>query len=147
MTRSVLYASDFSPASRRAFQTALTLASVERAALTVVHVVVPLVPLVPEQYIEAATWERINGQARRWGSQQLARLAAQATKKGVKVTTLLLEGDPAEEVARAARSKRADLVVVGTHGRGGLKKWLLGSVAEKIVGTAPCPVVTVRAGK
>ena len=147
MTRNVLYASDFSPASRRAFQTALTLASAERAALTVVHVVVPLVPLVPEQYIEAATWERINAQARRWGSQQLARLAAQAAKKGVKVTALLLEGDPAEEVARAARAKRADLVVVGTHGRGGLKKWLLGSVAEKIVGTAPCPVVTVRAGK
>ena len=144
MPRSILYASDFSTASRRAFASALALAGAERATLTIVHVVVPMMPLVPEQYIEAATWDRIDTEARRWGQQQLARLATQALKKGVKASTLLLEGDPAREISRAARSKRADFIVVGTHGRGGLTKFFLGSVAEKIVATAPCPVVTVR---
>jgi nucleotide-binding universal stress UspA family protein len=142
--RRILYASDFSKASRRAFATALTMARSEHATLTVVHVVVPFVPPVPEQYLDAATWDQIDAQARRWGRQQLTRLTERARKAGVRVVMLLVEGDPAEQIVRAARSKRADLVVVGTHGRRGFSKFFLGSVAERVVATAPCPVVTVR---
>ncbi|MGH2628444.1 MAG: universal stress protein, partial [Anaerolineales bacterium] len=55
---------------------------------------------------------------------------------------MLLEGTPADRIVRAARSRRADLIVMGTHGRGGLAKLFLGSVAERVVATARCPVLT-----
>jgi nucleotide-binding universal stress UspA family protein len=140
----ILYASDFSTASRRGFATALAMAKASRATLTILHVVVPVVPLVPEQYLEAATWDRINAQARRWGQRQLTALAQRARRAGVRSVPLLREGDPARQIVLAARSTRAGLLVVGTHGRRGLSKFILGSVAQRVVTTAPCPVVTVR---
>src|SRR4030095_14338283 len=100
--------------------------------------------VVPEQYISAPTWEQVNAEARRWSGQQLRRLTNQAKKAGVRAVGLLLEGDPAPQITRATRSKRADLLVVGTHGRTGLTKFLVGSVANRVVATASCPVVTVR---
>ena len=56
----------------------------------------------------------------------------------------MAEGLPAEEVLRIARRQRADLLVLGTHGRTGLRRALMGSVAERIVSQARCPVLTVR---
>jgi len=56
----------------------------------------------------------------------------------------LAEGVPAEEVLRVARRQRADLLVLGTHGRTGLRRALMGSVAERIVRQARCPLLTVR---
>ena len=142
--RRILFASDFSKASGKAFTTALTLAKANRATLTILHVIVPFMPIVPEQYINTATWEQIDSQARRWSQQQLARLTEKAKKAGIRVVGLLLEGDPAQQITRAARSKRADVLVVGTHGRTGLTKFFVGSVAGRVVATASCPVVTVR---
>jgi nucleotide-binding universal stress UspA family protein len=57
---------------------------------------------------------------------------------------LEMSDDPAEEIVEYARTHRIDLIVLGTHGRGGMAHLLLGSVAEKVVRTAPCPVLTVR---
>lgn len=122
----------------------MAMATSNGAGLTILHVIVPIVPLVPEQYLDTATWTRIDAQARRWGYAQLARLAARARKSGLRVTTLLLEGDPAQHIVRASRSTKADLVVMGTHGRKGFSKFFLGSVAERVIATAPCPIVTVR---
>jgi nucleotide-binding universal stress UspA family protein len=56
----------------------------------------------------------------------------------------LAEGDPAKEILRVAREADAELIVLGTHGRGGLPRLLLGSVAEQVIRTAPCPVLTIR---
>ena len=142
--RRILYASDFSKASARAFQTAMTLAKANQARLVIVHVIVPFVPVVPEQYVDSGTLDQLAAQARQWSERQLAKLATRAKGTGSRTTALLREGDPAEQIVRAARSERADLIVVGTHGRRGFSKLFLGSVAERVVGTAPCPVVTVR---
>ena len=142
--RRILFASDFSRASRKAFATALTMAKAHRATLTILHVFVPFMPIVPEQYINTGTWEQIDNQARRWNQQQLRKLIQKAKKTGVRIVGLLLEGDPARQIARAARSKHADLLIVGTHGRTGLAKFFVGSVASRLVATASCPVVTVR---
>ena len=68
----------------------------------------------------------------------------EATKGGVKVVGLAVDGSPAQQIVRVARSKRCDLVVIGTHGRTGLAKFFLGSVAGRVVSTAHCPVLTVR---
>jgi len=63
----------------------------------------------------------------------------------VAVETVRLEGDPASEIVRLAADRHADLIVMGTHGRRGIRRWIAGSVAEHVVRAAPCPVLTVHA--
>jgi nucleotide-binding universal stress UspA family protein len=142
--RRVLYASDFSTASRRAFAAAVMIAKSLDARLTIAYVLEPIVATVPEQYLDAVTLDQLDKQARQWSARQLNRLADSAKRAGVNTTTLLREGDPVDQIVRAGRSTQADLIVVGTHGRRGLPKFFLGSVAERVVAMAPCPVVTVR---
>lgn len=142
--RRILFASDFSKASGKAFTTALTMAKANRARLTIVHIIVPFMPVVPEQYINTDTWEQVDREARRWGQRQLVKLTDRAKKAGARAVGLLREGDPAQQIVGAARSTRADLLVVGTHGRTGLTRFFVGSVAARVVATAPCPVLTVR---
>ena len=81
---------------------------------------------------------------RAYGQKHLTALARKAKQASVRVKSLLLEGIPHESIARAARSKKADLLVIGTHGRTGLAKFFLGSVATRLVASASCPVLTVR---
>lgn len=142
--RRVLYASDFSTASRPSLTVAIAIARSVGATLTLVHVMAPIMPPLPEQYLDAVTLDQLEKRVRHWSARRLAGLAAQVRRAGIRVTALLRQGDPADQIVRACRSSRADLVVVGTHGRRGLPKFLLGSVAERVVATAPCPVVTVR---
>ena len=66
--------------------------------------------------------------------------------RGVRVTSVIREGGEAHEIARLARSRRAAMIVMGTHGRTGVKRVLLGSVAARVLSLAACPVLTVRAG-
>lgn len=142
--RRILFASDFSKASAKAFATAVTLAKANRATVTILHVIVPFMPFTSEDAIRGDTLEQISIETRRWSQRQLAKLTAKAKKAGIRAVGLIVEGDPAGQIVRAARSKRADLVVVGTHGRTGLTKFFVGSVAQRVVATAPCPVVVVR---
>jgi nucleotide-binding universal stress UspA family protein len=142
--RRILCASDFSRTSAKALNWAIDMARANRATLTIMHAYVPVVPLVPEQYIDARTWERVDTQTRRWVGRQMTRLTDKARKARVRVAAVMLLGDPAQQIVRTARTKHSDLIVIGTHGRRGFSKFFLGSVAERVVATAPCPVVTVR---
>lgn len=141
--RRVLHATDFSSASRRAFDTALGIAKSLNAKLAIVYVLPPVI-VIPDQYIDAATLDQLDRQARQWGAKGLRTLAARAKKVGVKASVLLRNGDPADQIVLAGRATKSDLIVVGTHGRRGLGKLFLGSVAGRVVSTASCPVVTVR---
>ena len=142
--RHILSASDFSRASGKAFATAVALARANRAALTVVHVLTPVVPVAGEGYVLPETYEQIEASARAAAQKQLDRLVAKAKAAGVRATGLLLTGAPHDRIVRAAKSRRADLVVIGTHGRTGLARFFLGSVAARVAALAPCPVLTVR---
>jgi len=142
--RNILVASDFSKASRRAFATAVKTAKDRGATLTIVHVLAPFTPIGPDQYIGPETWEQLDEQAHRWATRRLDALSARAKAAGVRAKVLLLEGYAAREVTRVARKLHADLVVIGTHGRTGFAKLLLGSIASRIVATSSCPVMTVR---
>lgn len=71
-------------------------------------------------------------------------LLGRAKAADVQACDLLRYGRPAEEIVNAAVAEFADLIVMGTHGRTGLRRLMLGSVAQQVVATAPCPVVTVR---
>jgi len=74
----------------------------------------------------------------------LNEVADAASKAGVAVETRIEAGIPFEDIVRLAREVSADLIIMGTHGRTGMSHLLLGSVAEKVVRRAPCPVLTVR---
>jgi len=142
--RSVLYASDLSPVSRGAFETALDIATTLHAKLTILSVLPPLIAL-PHGYVDAVTRGRLDRQTRRWSAQQLERLATRARKAGIRSTAIILrDGNPADQIIRVCRATKSDLIVVGTHGRRGLPKFFLGSVAERVILMASCPVVSVR---
>jgi nucleotide-binding universal stress UspA family protein len=142
--RHLLHASDFSPASQPAFGLAVALARSQRAALTIMHVMAPVVPVIGDAYVSPQTWTDLQRQVRAYAQRELDKLLDRARRAGVRAQGLLVEGPPADRIVRAARSRRADLIVMGTHGRGGLARLFLGSVAERVVATAPCPVLTVR---
>ena len=142
--RRILHPSDFSRASGAAFTKAMEMAKVNRAELLVVHVLTPFIPMVGEGYVSPTVYEEIEASARARAQKQLNLLVTKGKKAGVRVKGVLAEGVPHEQITRAARAKRADLVVVGTHGRTGLAKFFLGSVAARVVSLARCPVLTVR---
>ena len=145
----ILVPVDFSAHSERALQYATTLAGRYNATVEVLHVVEDpfisgawspeaVAPNIPELLADlvAATRGKLNT------------LKAPALRKGVRlettVLTTVLTGKPADSITDYARTERFDLIVMGTHGRTGLSHALLGSVAERVVRKAPCPVLTVR---
>jgi len=142
--RRILFATDFSKASRKAFATAVKTAKSSGASLSIMHVLAPFIPIAPEQYIGPDTWEEIDAQSRKWATHHLNALAGRAKAAGVPTKTFLVEGHPTKEVTRFARKLHADLLVIGTHGRTGFAKLFLGSIASQIIATAKCPVMTVR---
>lgn len=121
--RDVLFPTDFSVASEAAARVAREMARLCGATLRVVHV-------VPAVIDPADSAERLN------------RLAA-ALADGVRVETALLSGRVAREIVAYARDKGVGLIVLGTHGRTGVSRAILGSVAESVVRLAPCLVLTV----
>jgi nucleotide-binding universal stress UspA family protein len=142
--RRILHPSDFSRASGMAFTKAIDMAKANRAELLLVHVLVPNIPMAGEGYLSPKVYEEIEATARAHAQKALDALSAKAKKAGVRVKTLLIDGMPHEQITRAARAKRADLIVIRTHGRTGLAKLVLGRVAGRVVSTASCPVLTVR---
>lgn len=103
----------------------------------------PVVPALDESFVSPKPYLELQRAVRGRGQEQLDRLIVEARKAGARARGLLMEGSPAEQIVLAAKSERVDLIVMGTHGRTGLARLLLGSVAECVVGTAPCPVLTV----
>jgi nucleotide-binding universal stress UspA family protein len=142
--RRIIHASDFSKASRAAFGKAVNLAKAYRAELLVVHVLSVVPPFLGEGYVPPNVWEEVEAGARVGAERQLNRLVAKGRRAGVRIKSLVVLGSPYEDIVRAAKRTGADLLVLGTHGRTGLTKVLLGSVAERVLRTASCPVLTVR---
>jgi nucleotide-binding universal stress UspA family protein len=142
--RRILHPTDFSSASGAAFKRAIALAKADKAQLLIVHVLAPPMPISGEGYMPPNLYEDLEASARRYAEKKLAALQAKARAAGVRAPTLVLEGVAHEQIVRAAKSKKADLIVIGTHGRTGLAKLFLGSVASRVVAAAPCPVLTVR---
>ena len=141
--RRILHPSDFSSASRAAFARSVEMAKANRAELVVAHVLTPIV-LPVDGYVSPQIYDQIDTSARVAAQKQLAALVARAKKAGVRAKAVILDGSPHDRIIRAAKAGRADLVVMGTHGRTGLARLFLGSVAERVVGLSPCPVMTVR---
>ena len=142
----ILVPVDFSPHAERAFGYAAALARRLGAELTLVHVVedpyatgawggegyVPNVTELLEELLVSA-------------GRQLETWKAREAAQGLTVKTAVITGRPAQSIIAHAVSERCDLIVMGTHGRTGLAHAVMGSVAERVLRKAPCPVLTIRA--
>jgi nucleotide-binding universal stress UspA family protein len=94
------------------------------------------------------TYDQVERSVRLTAQKGMNSLVTRARKAGLRARGLLVLGAlPHVEIVKTARSKRIDMIVMGTHGRSGLAKLFLGSVAERVIATAPCPVLTVKQGR
>ncbi len=140
--RTILHPTDFSPAAEEAFQLAGSLARDHGARLVILHVH----PLTPgaEFPVEWPEEEVKDYKEEIWD--EFHRLeAVDPHIRDVRVECKLREGDPAQEILCLAGDIDCDLIVMGTHGRTGLTRLLMGSVAEKVLRKALCPVLTMKA--
>jgi universal stress protein A len=132
---------DFSPPSHEALVAAADLAQRFDSALTLVHVYQVPMLAVPEMSLDPGVLVQIL----RSIDETLAKLTQEAIGLGARrVESSKIEGIPWDTIVKLARDGQSDLVVMGTHGRTGLRHALLGSVAERVVRHAPCPVLVVR---
>jgi nucleotide-binding universal stress UspA family protein len=138
----ILCPTDLSDVSRRSFAHAVALARWYGSDIHVLHVVGAAGPTPGTGFVYPG-WSVLDTATRhaiRAGLEEFARPGCEA---GVRVDTRLLEGDPVEEIVDASRTLPADLVVIGSHGRGGFERWVLGSVTEKVVRKSESPVLVV----
>lgn len=136
--RKIVVATDLGPASDRALDMAVGLAKRDDAEVIVVHVVEPFtlpypIALMPDPVtLEGAASRAVEEEVRRFRERL----------RSIRGKTLI--GDPASAVMAFCEQEAPDLLVIGTHGRRGPSRWLLGSVAEKVVRASRVPVLTVR---
>jgi nucleotide-binding universal stress UspA family protein len=132
---------DFEPSSQRALDTAVDLATMFDARLTVVHAWdIPANAYPGMLALSPEIWQSLADAA----EQALTNAVARVRERLPRAEALLRRGPPAFEILGAIEQVRADLVVMGTHGRHGVGRFLLGSVAEKVVRGSPVAVLTVR---
>jgi nucleotide-binding universal stress UspA family protein len=139
--QNILVAVDFSDYSEVALRYATFLAENFGATLTLIHSVEPYV--YPEDLSAGFTIEQIDA---RWMQKQKEKLETvrQTIKEGIPATVVVTMGTAWNRIVGAAKSWNADLIVIGTHGRTGLKHALMGSTAERVVRRAACPVLVVH---
>jgi nucleotide-binding universal stress UspA family protein len=124
----ILMAADDSPYSAAAWEAAMSLAKRMGSALIGVSV--------------AATDAEI-----KTAMEVVAKMESQAAQQGITLETMVPRGKPYEAIVKAAELKQADLIILGSHGRTGLRRLLMGSVAERVIGQAPCAVLVVKKGR
>lgn len=128
----ILVPTDFSGTANKAFRYAAVLSKTTGASLIALHVIAPV------YYLEPADAASLVREARAVAQKEFGKL------KPAPARAMIQEGIPHDVIAAAAQTVGADLVVMGTHGRSGFNRLMLGSVAENVVRHAPCPVLTVR---
>jgi nucleotide-binding universal stress UspA family protein len=142
----ILHPTDFSDCASQAEAHALRLVRALGGELMLLHVAVETT-LYGESIFATGNVQAVYDAQRKWAEETLeARLAA-IRDTGIAAHWLIRPGLPFEEIVRTAEAAAADLIVMGTHGRSGLNRLLLGSVADRVVRLAPCPVLTVRAAR
>jgi nucleotide-binding universal stress UspA family protein len=133
----ILVPLDFSADAEQALDAAMELAKQFQARLTLIHVI--QLPVVTEVDL-SGYYADIESSARQEMENYQKRVAA----AGLAADVLLESGAPFRQIVDAAKTRQADLIVMGTHGRTGMQHLLIGSVAERVVRLAPCPVMVMR---
>jgi nucleotide-binding universal stress UspA family protein len=140
--RNILVPIDFDETSDRAFDQAVSFARSLDANITVLHIYgLPIYNYPDGSYIPSPD---VAESIKKGAHEQLDAFIAKKRSGGVSLSSLVREGRTAEEICRAATEIGADLIVMGTHGRGLLGRTVLGSVAEAVLRQASVPVMTIR---
>jgi nucleotide-binding universal stress UspA family protein len=139
----IVHPTDFSESAEYAEQQAVRLAHAIGGEVVLLHVAVET-PLYGEGLMTPKEVCEVYDAARKWAAGALEARVAKIREHGLATRWLLRTGVPHQEIAKVATEEGADYIVIGTRGRGGIERALLGSVADRVVRTAPCPVVTVR---
>lgn len=140
----ILLATDLTPASRPAFDEALRIAEDRGAELVLAHAY-QLPNLGQPVALTGEVYDAMDRQLRVAAERRMEKLVADARRRKVRARSLVVFGDPYEAITKTAADEGVDLVIMGTHGRKGVARFFLGSVASRVISTAPCPVLTVRA--
>lgn len=135
--RRILHPTDFSPQAERAFQAACDLAEKYAAALVLLHVDRPMVlfdDMDPEAFRDPTSRQHAEAQL------ELMR----PPNRRLMLQRQVVDGEPSAEIVQVAKDKSCDLIVMGSHGRRGISRFLLGSVAQDVLHSAPCPVLIIN---
>jgi nucleotide-binding universal stress UspA family protein len=143
MIKKILCAIDRSPSSLQAFGYALALARWQSARLNLLEVIEEA---PPPGVNRAPTSDGVPNETRTTLERDLRRVLTARRASDVKVEISLRNGNVVQEILEQAKKSQPDLMVIGSHGRGGIQRLVLGSVAEKVLRLATCPVLTVRRG-
>jgi len=143
MFQRIVVPTDFSDCAEAAWGLAREIAAMSKGEIVLMHVLTE-VPRYGEGLFIVESAQRIMDSARTWAEAALEERITKARAEGIRARSTLRTGMPHDEIVGLARDERADLIVIGTHGRGGMSRVMLGSVADRVVRLAPCPVLTVR---
>jgi nucleotide-binding universal stress UspA family protein len=133
----ILVPMDFSSDAETALDCAVEFAQQFQARLTLLHVI--YIPVTTEVNLSSYFAEIESGAQHGMETYQ-----KRAEGKGLTVDTVIVQGTPFREIVEIAKTKQVDLIIMGTHGRTGMTHLLMGSVAERVVRLAPCPVMVTR---
>jgi nucleotide-binding universal stress UspA family protein len=139
--KKILISIDGSDYSMRAAEYGVSVAKLLNAEITVVYVI-DLVAL--DQIARESEKEDVENELKQDGERYLKYVQGVAQKEGVKASLLLAKGRPYEQIVHLARGLKMELIVMGTYGRRGAERILLGSVAERVIEYATCPVLVVK---
>jgi universal stress protein A len=142
--KTILAPTDFSEHSARALRYACRLAERLGSELRLLHVLSEILPAGPDPLLMPVMPTEYYTESEGKAHETLERMLDSTWGRPASVVTAVQWGSPVETIVRYALDNRVDLIVIATHGRTGLSHVLLGSVAERIVREAPCPVLTIR---
>ena len=142
--KTILFPTDFSESSNHALKYALSFAKEYGAKLHVLHVIEEVAHAIPFDMLQAPPLAEFMTALEEQSRRALDEVVPQELREEIEWDPMVRKGVPFYEIVRAADELKADLIVCGTHGRTGLKHMIFGSVAEKVVRKAPCPVLSVR---
>jgi nucleotide-binding universal stress UspA family protein len=145
--KTILFPTDFSQGARAAMDYAISLAQDYKAKLILLYVIQDI--SIAEWYIPSSiSAADLVEDMQKSAEKEMEKWTAEVKAKVPSVESLVVRGVPFVEIIGTAKGKKADLIVIGTHGRTGIDHMLFGSTAEKVVRKSACPVLTVRmAGK
>ena len=144
MYHNILVPLDGSALAEAALHHAEALALEFKSNITLLRIIISPYQLIATDLVLSGTVAEIPG-LRDQAMQYLQGVSGELREKGISFQTAILDGPVPDAITDYARAEHIDLIVMSTHGRGGISRWVYGSVAEKVLQAAPCPVLLIRA--
>lgn len=139
--KKILIPTDGSDCSLRAATAGISLAKLFNAEIYAIYVVDTI---ILEQLTRSIATNDVEKELKEKGERYLNYIVESAKKEGIKAEAILTKGEPHDQIVSFAKTKGIDLIVMGTYGRRGTKRILIGSVTERVIEYAPCPVLVVK---